>query len=99
MRAIGGADFDEFRAGTAHHVGNAEAATDFDEFATRDDHLASIRKCVEQQQYRSCVVVDDGCGSRASQLAEQIGDKIVAIATLAAGKIEFEIHRPPPSAH
>ncbi len=51
-RAVGRADFAERRAGLAHHVGDAEAAADLDQFAAGDDHLAALRERREHQQHR-----------------------------------------------
>ena len=39
MRAVGGADLDEFGARGRHDVGNTEAATDLDELTAADDNL------------------------------------------------------------
>ena len=54
-----------------HDVGHAEGAADLDQLAARDRHLAAARQRVEHQQHRGGVVVDDGRGLGAGQLAEQ----------------------------
>ena len=93
MRAIGGADLDEPRAGLPHDVGNAERAADLDQLAARDDDLAPAGERAEHQQHGRGVVVDDGGGFGAGQLAQQLLDERVAIAAPARGEIEFEVDR------
>ncbi len=91
MRAVGGADLDQFRPGARHDVGNAERAADLDQFAARHDHFAARRERGEHQQHRRRIVVDDGCSLRASELAQQVVDQVVAVAARAAVEIEFEV--------
>jgi hypothetical protein len=58
-RAIRGADLDEPRARAQEYVGDAEAVADFDQLASRDQHLAPLGEGGECEQHRSGVVVDD----------------------------------------
>jgi hypothetical protein len=90
-RAIGGADFSQHRAGLRHDVGDAEAAADLDQLATRDDHLAAGGERRERHQRRSGVVVDDHRGIRAGQLTEQPLGMDIAPAARALGDVVFEI--------
>ena len=70
-RPVRRADLAQQRARLAHHVGNAEAAADFDQLASRDDDLAARRQAGEDQHDRGGVVVDDqrgfGAGDRRDQ--------------------------------
>ena len=91
--AVGGADFDELGAGAAHDLGHAEGAADLDQFAARHDRLAALGQGVEHQQDRGGVVVDHGGVLGAGQFAEQVADEIVAVAAMAAAKVEFQRHR------
>ena len=59
MRAVGGADLDEFGARGRHDVGNTEAATDLDELATADDNFFARGMSRQHQQHRGGIVVDD----------------------------------------
>ena len=59
MRAVGGADLDEFGARGRHDVGNTEAATDLDELAAADDNLFARGMGGKYQQHRGGIVVDD----------------------------------------
>ena len=93
MRAVGGADLDQLRAGARHDVGHAERAADLDQLAARDDRLAPARERVEHEQHRGGVVVDDGRVLGAGQFAQQAAHMIVALAAPAAAEIEFERHR------
>ena len=56
VRAVGGTDLDEPRARARHNVGNAERAADLDQFAARDDRLASLRKRVEHKKNRRRII-------------------------------------------
>ena len=70
-RPVRRADLAQQRARLAHHVGNAEAAADFDQLAPGDDDLAARRQAREDQHDRGGVVVDDqrgfGAGDRRDQ--------------------------------
>ena len=72
MRAVGGADLDEFGARSRHDIGDAEAAADLDKLAAADDNLLACGMGRQHQQYRGGVVVDHervlGTGERADQL-------------------------------
>ena len=58
MRAVGGADLDEFSARGRHDVRNTEAATDLDELSTTHDDLFARGMSRQHQQHRGGVVVD-----------------------------------------
>ena len=72
MRAVGGADLDEFGARGRHDVRNTEAAADLDELTTAHDDLFARGMGGKHQQHRGGIVVDDqrilGTGERADQL-------------------------------
>ena len=72
MRAVGGADLDEFGARSRHDIGDAEAAADLDKLAAADDDLLACGMGRQHQQYRGGVVVDHervlGTGERADEL-------------------------------
>ncbi len=73
-----------------HHVGHAEAAADFHEFAPRNNHLAAGCQRREQQQGRSGVVVDDDRRLGAGQAAQQLLGVDVAPAAGAPAEVVFE---------
>ena len=76
MRPIGGAHLAQDGAGAGHDVGNAECAADLDQLAARDRYLPSQRQGIQDQQHRRGVVVDDGGGLGAGDLAQQAGDSV-----------------------
>ncbi len=67
-RAVGGADFAQRGLRFRHHVGNAEGASDLDEFAARDDDFATLGEGVKGEQDSGGVVVDDDGGERVALL-------------------------------
>lgn len=91
--AVGGAHLDELHAGAGHDVGDAEGAADLDQLAPADDPFLACAEAVEGEQHGGGVVVDHGDGFGAGQLADEPGDEVVAVATLAAGEVEFEVER------
>ena len=72
MRAVGGADLDEFGARSRHDIGDAEATADFDELAAAHDDLFARSVSGQHQQHRGGIIVDDervlGTGKRTDQL-------------------------------
>ena len=58
VRAVGGADLDEFGARSRHDVGDAEAAANLDKLAAADDNLFARGMGRQHQQHRGGVVVD-----------------------------------------
>ena len=58
MRAVGGADLDEFGARSRHDIGDAEAAADLDKLAAADDDLLARGMGRQHQQHRGGIVVD-----------------------------------------
>ena len=90
VRAVGGADFDQLGTGLPHNVGDAEGAADLDQLTPRDDDLFLARQGVEQQKDGRGIVVDDGGGLGARELAEQVIDDVVAITTSAVCEIVFK---------
>ena len=93
VRAVGGSDLDQPRAGARHDVGHAEGAADLDQFAARDDRFATLRERVEHEQNRGRVVVDDRRILRPAELAQQAADQDVALAAPAGVEIELERNR------
>ena len=73
MRAVGGADLDEFGARSRHDIGDAEAAANLDKLAAADDDLLACGMGRQHQQHRGGVVVDHervlGTGKRADELS------------------------------
>ena len=59
MRAVGGADLDEFGARGRHDIGNTEAAANLDELAAAHDDLFARGMGGKHQQHRGGIVVDD----------------------------------------
>ena len=59
VRAVGGADLDEFGARGRHDIGNTEAAANLDELAAADDNLFARGMGGKHQQHRGGIVVDD----------------------------------------
>ena len=72
VRAVGGADLDEFGARSRHDIGDAEAAADLDKLAAADDDLFACGMGRQHQQHSGGIVVNDqrvlGTGKRADQL-------------------------------
>ena len=72
VRAVGGADLDEFGARSRHDVGDAEAAADLDKLAAADNDLLACGMGRQHQQHGGRVIVNDqrvlGTGKRADQL-------------------------------
>ena len=93
VRPIGGADLGEFRPGPAHDFRHAKGTADLDQFPARDDRFAPTRKCIEHQQHRGGIVVDDRRILRAGQLAEKITHEIIALAATASSQIELQRNR------
>jgi hypothetical protein len=96
MRAVGGADFDQFDAGALHDVGDAKRAADFDQLAARHQHFlfAALRaQRVECEIHRGGVVVDHHRAVAAGEPRDPFFDVRVAFAARAAIQIEFEIDR------
>src|SRR5690606_15040316 len=91
--AVGGADLDQRRAGALHDVGNAVGTADLDQLAARDDHFAAAGQRVEHQQDGGGVVVHDGGGVGAGELAEQAFDQVDAVAAGVAFEVVFERDR------
>ncbi len=69
MGPVGRAGFAQGSAGPLHDIWDAERTADFHQFAARHDHFASEREGIEQQQYRSGIVVGHGRGFRAGEFA------------------------------
>ena len=89
--AVGGADLDHAAAGARHDVGHAEGAADLDELAARHQHLLLRRQRRQHQQHGGGVVVDDRRRLGAGQLADEVLDVVVALATLAGGDVVLEV--------
>ena len=58
VRAVGGADLDEFGARSRHDIGDAEAAANLDKLAAADDDLFARGMGGKHQQHRGGIVVD-----------------------------------------
>ena len=58
MRAVGGADLDEFGARSRHDIGDAEAAANLDKLTAADDNLFTRSVSRQHQQHRGGIVVD-----------------------------------------
>ena len=106
-RAVGGADFAQRGLRLRHHVGNAERAADFDQFAAGDDDFAAFGQRVQGEQNGGGVVVDDDGRERCAgaslgwqpgpahmivEIASGTGGHVdVAFSAFAGCQIEFEI--------
>ena len=77
VRAVGGADLDEFGARSRHDVGNTEAATDLDELATAHDDLFARGMGGKHQQHRGGIVVDDQGIFGSGKLTEEFPHMII----------------------
>ena len=95
MRAIGGANFLKFRAGTRHDIGHAESAANLDQLAARDHDFAAHGKGIEHEQNGAGVVVNEGCVLRTGEFANQSAQMIVALAAFAGREIELKGDRRP----
>ena len=58
VRAVGGADLNEFGARSRHDIGDAEAAADLDKLAAADDDLFACGMGRQHQQHSGGIVVD-----------------------------------------
>ena len=87
---VGRADFDQSRTRAEHNIGDAEAVSDLDQFASRDDDLACGGELVQGQENRSGAVVNEN--RRGLQQALQISPGVnVALAPLAETQIVFNV--------
>ena len=59
VRAIGGADLDEFGARSRHDIGDAEAAANLDKLAAADNDLLACGMGRQHQQHGGRVIVND----------------------------------------
>lgn len=93
MGFIGGADFDEFRAGSFEDIGDAEAAADFDEFATGDDDFVAVvaDEMAEGEDEGGGAVVDGGGGIGFEEDGEGGFEVAGAASAVAGGEVEFEV--------
>lgn len=89
--AVGCTDFNEFGAGLGQHVGDAEAAADFDELGAGDEDAAAFGEGGEDEQDGGGVVVDDEGGFGAGEAFEQVFGMAVAGATGAFGEVVFQV--------
>jgi len=89
-RAVCRSHFAHDCAAGVHDVGEAEAATDFDEFSPGDDDFAIAGEGGEGEDEGGGVVVDDGGGFGAGEGAEEIADEMGAATAFAGFEIEFD---------
>ncbi len=90
VRAVRSADFDQLAAGRLHDVGHAKRTADLDQLSARDDCLLARSQRFQRQQHRGRVVIDDGSGFRAGELAQQPFDNLIALATAAALEVVLQ---------
>jgi hypothetical protein len=84
-------DLHKLGAGTLEHVGDAEAVTDLDQLAARDEHLATLGQRCQRQQDGGRVVVDDERRLGAGQPTEDGGDVILTRASAAGGDVVLQV--------
>src|SRR5277367_3922317 len=77
--AVGGAYLTQSSVRFLHHVGDAERAADFDEFAAGNDDFSVFGQRVERQQNSSRVVVDDDGGCCGSALRRDQTSLVICI--------------------
>ena len=90
---VGGAHFNELGSGCFQDIGDAEAAADFDELASRDDHFifAILAEVAENDDEGGGAVIDGGRGIGFEQGGEGGFEVAGPFAACAIGKIEFEV--------
>ena len=88
-RAVRRPHLDEPGAGAGEHVRDAEAVTDLDQLAARDDHLTPLGQGGEREQHRGRVVVDDEGRFRPRQVAHVPGH--VGLPRAAGARLEIEL--------
>jgi len=88
--AIRGPDLDEARVRTRHDVRHAEAATDLDQLAAREDRFASARERVEEEQHGAGAVVHADARLRAGESREEIAEVIVTLVALVRLAVDLE---------
>ena len=74
-----------------HHVGHAEAATDLDQLAARDDDLAARRERCDREQDRGRVVVDHQRRLGSGEGTQVVRDQGIPITAPASGQVELEV--------
>ena len=90
-RAIGGAHVDQARSGLLHHLGHAEATTDFDALTTADGHVASAGERGQHQHHRGGVVVHHHGILGAARQSDESTDALLTTAALSGAQIEFQV--------
>ena len=89
--AIGGSDVDQFGSGLLHHFGYPKASTNFDALAPAHQHLTVVGKRSDHQQHSSSVVVDHHRRFGATQLGEQLTDRLLPRSAFAGRKGELDV--------
>ena len=95
MGAVGRAHLAETRPTLRHHVGETERATDLDQLAAGNDHLALGGQGVEDEEHRGRVVVDDERGLGPGERREILDDEVVTLASPAGPEVQLQVGRPP----
>ena len=85
------ADLTKSSSRLLENLRDAKASADFDQLATRDDHLAPCRERRENQQHCGRVVVYDGRGFGSRQAREKRCGVLGTGATGAADEVVFEV--------
>ena len=93
MGAVGGTHLHQLDPGAGHDVGDAEGTADLDQLAAGQHPFLARPYGMQGQQDRRGVVVDHRHRLGAGEFTHQVGDQVVAIAALAGGQVEFQIHR------
>jgi hypothetical protein len=88
---VGGADFFETGAGGLEDFGEAEAAADLDELASRDEDFATLGEGSEGEDGGGGVVVNDGGGRGAGETGQEGGDEGGPAASGTGFEVELEV--------
>ena len=89
--AIRRSDLHQLRAALLHHIRDAKAAADFDQFASRHRNAAVAGECGQDQHHRGRAVVDDHRRFGPDQPSEQSWHCSLSRASFAGVEVEFEI--------
>src|ERR1700730_2328484 len=96
-RLVGGADFTQLCTARFQNFTDPKTSADLDQFAARNDHFVRgpdgatpSNKVMNDQNERSCAIVDDGGGLSLAEDSEGALEITAAVAPVAAGKVELE---------
>ena len=88
--SIRGADLDHTCTRKAHDLRHSKSAADLDQLAAGNDDLLAPRQCRQHQEHRGGAIVDNRGGLGAGQVPQQLAEQVMAPASPAGQRIEFD---------